>query len=55
MAEGNLIVLDKAELVEGKTRELAGYIKALGWKTPCHRRCGRGGRGFFAAARNLMD
>ena len=30
-ASGDLVVLDKAELVEPKTRVLAGHLKKLGW------------------------
>jgi large subunit ribosomal protein L4 len=52
-AEGKLVILDRAELAESKTKELARRLGALGWSSVLVIDGERVNEGFARAARNL--
>lgn len=54
-AEGALVVLDRAELDEGKTKVLAAHIGKLGWRKPLIIDDERPQENFARAARNLAE
>lgn len=53
-AAGELVVLDKAELPEGKTKVLAGHAARLGWKSVLIIDGNEMEPGFVRAARNIV-
>ncbi len=53
-AAGELVVLDKAELPEGKTKVLAGHAARLGWKSVLIIDGNEMEPGFVRAARNVV-
>lgn len=53
-AAGELVVLDKAEMSEGKTRVLAEHAKSLGWRSVLVIDGDAVDAGFARAARNLV-
>jgi large subunit ribosomal protein L4 len=54
-AAGSLVVLDRAELEEGKTRILAAHLDKLGWRKPLIIDAERPQENFTRAARNLAE
>ena len=54
-AAGELVVLDKAELGEAKTRLLASQLTKLGWSKPLVIDAEKPETNFARAARNLVD